>query len=521
MDPQQRMLLETTWQSLEDAGIDPDGLRGSRTGVYAGFSGCEYRDLAGAGGSGVDYLGTAGSVAVGRIAFALGLMGPAMPLDMTCASSLAAIHEAAMALQSGEIDLALAGGVKAILSRAVTDFMVEIGMLSLTGQCRTFDASADGHVRGEGCGMLVLKRLAEAQADGDRIWAVIRGSAVNQNGASAGLTVPYGPAQEQVIEAALDRAGIAPAEIDYLEAHGTGSALGDPIEVQAAAAVYGRGREPERPLLMGTVKTGIGHLEAAAGIAGLIKVVLAMRQGEIPKQLHFRTPNPAIDWERLPVRVTGEATAWPHDPDRPARAGISSFGLSGANAHVVVEAYGESNGVAAGNGLPFAPAGEPRPVADTAPETESDPAATNGDQPDRQRLLPLSAKSGDALRDLANRYLGWLDEHADSLSGEGEADQLLSDMAWTACVGRSHFEHRASVVFHDAASLREGLRAVAAADGKREPAVADGGSVEEAAAAAYEAGDPVSLAGLFAGEERRRVALPGYPFQRRRFWIGG
>ncbi len=519
MDPQQRMLLETTWQALEDAGIDPDGLRGSRTGVYAGFSGCEYRDLAGAGGSGVDYLGTAGSVAVGRIAFALGLMGPAMPLDMTCASSLAAIHEAAMALQSGEIDLALAGGVKAILSRAVTDFMVEIGMLSLTGECRTFDASADGHVRGEGCGIVVLKRLAEAQADGDRIWAVIRGSAVNQNGASAGLTVPYGPAQEQVIEAALDRAGIAPAEIDYLEAHGTGSVLGDPIEVQAAAAVYGRGREPERPLLMGTVKTGIGHLEAAAGIAGLIKVVLAMRQGEIPKQLHFRTPNPAIDWERLPVRVTGEATAWPHDPDRPPRAGISSFGLSGANAHVVVEAYGESNGVAAGNGLPFAPAGEARPVAATAPDTESDPAATNGDQPRLARLLPLSAKSGDALRDLANRYLGWLDEHADSLSGEGEAEQLLSDMAWTACVGRSHFEQRASVVFHDAASLREGLRAVAAADGKREPAVADGGSVE-AAAAAYEAGGPVSLAGLFAGEARRRVALPGYPFQRRRFWIG-
>ena len=312
MDPQQRMLLETSWQALEDAGIDPDRLRGSRTGVYAGLSGSEYRDLMAASGADVGYLGTTGSVAAGRVAFTLGLMGPAMPLDMTCASSLATVHEGVAALQRGEIDLALAGGVSALLSPTVTRFMSELGLLSRSGACRTFDADADGHVRGEGCGFVVLKRLAEAEADGDRIWGVVRGSAVNHNGASAGLTVPNGPAQEQVIEDALARAGIAPAEVDYLEAHGTGSSLGDPIEVNAAASVYGRGREAERPLLMGSVKTNIGHLEAAAGIAGLIKVVLSMHQGVIPRHLHFETPSPHVEWERLPVRVTADETEWPN-----------------------------------------------------------------------------------------------------------------------------------------------------------------------------------------------------------------
>ena len=383
MDPQQRMLLETSWQALEDAGMDPAGLKGSRTGVYAGISGCEYRDLMTKSGAEAAILGTTGSVAAGRVAFVLGLMGPAMPLDMTCASSLAAVHEGAAALLRGEVDLALAGGVNALLSPAVTKFMAELGLLSAGGRCRTFDAGADGYVRGEGCGMLVLKRLREAQEDGDRIWALVRGSAVNHNGASAGLTVPNGPAQEQVIETALDRAGIPPAEVDYLEAHGTGSTLGDPIEVQAAAAVYGRGRAADRPLLMGTAKTNIGHLEAAAGTAGIIKVVLAMRHGVIPKHLHFDEPSPHVDWDRLPVRVTSEPTSWPRETDRPHRAGVSAFGISGTNAHVVVEGYGGRNGAGDAAGGGSSPAGPRRRVAIDLPATAAGAGLAEEGSPSR------------------------------------------------------------------------------------------------------------------------------------------
>ena len=459
MDPQQRMLLETSWHALENAGLDPDRLRGSRTGVYVGISGSEYRNLLAQRGADGGLLGTMGSVAAGRVAFVLGLMGPAMPLDMTCAASLAAVHEAATALQRGEVDLAIAGGVSAILSPAVARFMVEMGMVSRNGQCRTFDASADGHVRGEGCGIVVLKRLEEAEADGDPVWGVIRGSAVNHNGVSAGLTIPNGRAQEQVIEEALSRAGIAPADVDYLEAHGTGSTLGDPIEVHAAATVYGRGRESANPLLIGTVKTNIGHLEAAAGVAGLIKTVLAMRQGRIPKHLHFETPNPHVDWDRLPVRVTSEAVDWPVHAERPARAGVSAFGISGTNAHIVVEGYGTSDGQ-------LGPQGSPTPVAVALPEGSfgavSDGKANGGR---RTRILPLSGKSDSAVRSMARDYLSWLDREEDALAQDGDAAApLLSDMAWTAGTGRSHLAYRSGVVFSDAASLRERLNALVQGD---------------------------------------------------------
>ena len=246
MDPQQRLLLETSWQALEDAGIDPERLKGSRTGVYAGIGGSEYRRLIEMSGRDDNSFGSNPGVAVGRIAFTLGLEGPAVPLDLNCASSLVAVHQAVVGLQQGEVDLALVGGVNAILSPATTGFLKDAGMLSASGQCWAFDAAADGYVRGEGCGMVVLKRLSAAEADGDRIWGVIRGSAVNQNGASLGLTLPNGPAQERVMEEALARAGVAPAEVDYLEAHGPGTIVGDPIEVQALATVYGRGRAAER-----------------------------------------------------------------------------------------------------------------------------------------------------------------------------------------------------------------------------------------------------------------------------------
>ena len=466
-DPQQRLLLETSWRALEDAGIDPEGLRGSRTGVYAGIAPSEYRDLMTAGGDGSNYLGpasgtyvgTASSMAVGGVAFRLGLMGPAIPVMLNCAASLVTMQQAVAGLRDGAVDLALVGGVSAVLSPGLTREMAALGMLSQRGHCRTFDAAADGFVRSEGCGMVVLKRLAEAEADGDRIWAVVRGAAVNQNGAAAGPTVPNGPAQERVIEDALAQAGVRPSDVDYLEAHGGASELGDPIEVQAAAAVYGRERDGERPLLIGSVKTNLGHLESAAGVAALIKVVLAMRHGLIPKHLHFDDPNPYVDWDRLPVRVASEATDWPSAPDRMPLAGVSAFGISGTNAHVVVEGYGNP-----GDGPP-GPEGVPLPVAAAAAAHPGEALAARG-----TRLLPLSGKSAQSLRKLAERYLVWLDEREPSLAGDGAASgPALSDMAWTAGIGRSHFDHRAAVPFEDRESLREGLRALAAADGDTGP----------------------------------------------------
>ena len=514
MDPQQRLMLETAWEALEDACMDPESLRGSRTGIFAGVSGSEYRDLMEVSGKGGSYLGTTPSVTVGRVAFALGLEGPAVPVDMACASSLAAIHQAVGSLRRGEVNLALAGGVHLVLSEGVTGFMNEVGMLSHSGLSRPFDASADGYVRGEGCGVIVLKRLSDAERDGDRIWGVIRGSAINQNGASAALTVPNGSAQERVMEDALAEANLAGADVDYLEAHAVGSQLGDAIEMRAVGAVYGRGREPDSPLIVGTVKSNIGHLEAAAGVAGLLKAVLAMRRGTIPRHLHFENPNPEIGWDRLAVRVPVEPTDWPVSDARPPRAAVSAFGISGANAHVVLEGYGGRDEGAARD-----PTGPLVAVTDSgeagAPERET-------------RLLPLSGRSAGALRDLALRYLSWLDERAAAAS-DLEAADTLADMAWTAAVGRSHFPHRRAVLFRDLQSLREGLSAIAEAEvdedaAAPEPPAGDGAAAQpvefaEVAARAYEAGLAIEFEGLFRGELRRRISIPTYPFQRRRHWI--
>ena len=434
MDPQQRLLLEVSWEALEDAGIAASGLRGSRAGVYVGVSNNEYRllmkepSLYAASGNSI-------ASAIGRIAFTLGLNGPAITVDTACSSSLVAIHLAIAALQRGEADLALGGGVNVILSGQLHPAFERAGMLAGDGRCKTFDAAADGFVRSEGCGILVLKRLADAERDGDRILGVLLGSAVNQDGASAGLTVPNGPAQERVIREALERAEVAPFEVDYLEAHGTGTELGDPIEVGAAAAVYGEGRDPERPLLTGSVKTNIGHLESAAGVAGVIKTLLAMRYGLIPRHLHLERLNPRIDWDRLPVRVTSDSAPWPAGRDRPVRAGVSSFGLSGTNAHLILEAWGDPG---EGTGAPL--------LAPLPGKAAAVPDAR------RYRVLPLSGASRPALSELAGRYREWMD--ADG--GEPSWDRL-SDASWTAGVGRSHFGARAAVVFSKAAELRERL----------------------------------------------------------------
>ena len=462
MDPKQRLLLETSWQALEDAAIDPDGLRGSRTGVYAGVGGSEYRRIIAARGGDDDYLGTSDGVAVGRVAFTLGLEGPAVPLELACAASLVAVHQAMTSLQRGEVDLALAGGVNAILSQTVMRFLADAGMLSPSGQCWTFDERADGYVRGEGCGIVILKRLSDAEADGDRIWGVIRGSAVTQNGAGLGLTLPNGPAQERAMEEALAQAGVAPADVQYLEAHGPGTALGDAIELNAIANVYGRGREAENPLPIGSVKTNIGHLEAAGGVASLIKTILAMSQGIIPKHRNFNTPNPDIDWERLPVRVTDEATAWPRASDRPPVAGINVFGITGANAHVVLEGYGAPDGASPEQQREGWPAGASSVVAVSLPDEVAEPPILESIPERTTRLLPLSGKTHQALGELAERYLAWLDENAERVDGSDSASlALLADMAWTAGVGRSHFMYRAGLTFENAKDLRAKLSGLA------------------------------------------------------------
>ena len=476
LDPQQRLLLELSWEALEDAGIDPNRLVGSRSGVYVGIGSYEYQEIVrsedeGAGSDTPLYLVTGNrfSTASGRISFALGLEGPSIAVDTACSSSLVAVHHAVAGLERGEADLALAGGVCVILSPLTTEAFANAGMLSPTGRCWTFDERADGFVRSEGCGMLVLKRLDEAEAAGDRIWGVIHGSAVNQDGIRPGLPAPKGATQQRVIEEALSRAGLEPSQVDYLEAHGTGTKLGDPTEVNAVAAVYGRGREPDRPLLMGSVKTNIGHLAAGAGAAGLIKVLLSMRQGVIPRHLNFENPNPEIDWDRLPVQVTTTATDWPRASGRPPLAGVSSFGFSGTNSHVVVGGYGEPHDAPADDGARW-PRGAATPVLPSLPRPLSGPPSgparvEEGLLARDLRILPLSGKSPGALRDLAASYLAWLDERAaGSAAGEPAEEAPLADLAWTAGVGRSHFAFRAGLAFRDAAALRNDLRALASAE---------------------------------------------------------
>ena len=440
LDPQQRMVLELSWEAIEDAGINPAGLAGSRTGVYLGVSHSDYGYfILDCEPTLYTTTGTSFSTASGRVAFSLGLMGPAISVDTACSSSLVAMHLAAVALQRGEADLALAGGVNAILAGLGQEALGSGGMLAPDGRCKTFSAAANGFVRGEGCGVVLMKRLADAERDGDRILAVLAGSALNQDGASAGLTVPSGPSQQQVIGEALAAAGLEPAEVDYLEAHGTGTELGDPIEMEAAAAAYGKGRGADRPLLVGSVKTNVGHLEGAAGVAGAMKVILSMRAGVLPKHLHFEEPSPRIAWERLPVRVTGEATPWPRRTGQPLRAGVSSFGFSGTNAHLVFEEY-----------LPRREAESAPLAAEAVVEIGESPAATA-----RPHLLPLAGMRPGVAPALARRYLAWLEREP-----EPPGPERLADVAWTASVGRNHFGHRAAVVFDDVSTLRAGLAEV-------------------------------------------------------------
>jgi acyl transferase domain-containing protein/acyl-CoA synthetase (AMP-forming)/AMP-acid ligase II/pimeloyl-ACP methyl ester carboxylesterase len=419
MDPQQRLLLEVSWSALEDAAIAPDSLANSATGVFIGISSSDYAQLQKHYGTDFDAYGGTGnahSIAANRLSYILDLRGPSLSVDTACSSSLVAVHLAINSLRNGECTTAIVGGVNLMLSPELTQTFSLAGMMAEDGRCKTFDADADGYVRGEGCGVVILKPLEAALQDGDNVLAVIKGSAINQDGRSNGLTAPNGLAQQEVIKTAILNAGIMPEDLSYIEAHGTGTKLGDPIEVNSLKAVL----KGPNTCYLASVKTNIGHLEAAAGIAGLIKTVLCLQQETIPPHLNFNSLNPHIDFKDTPLAIPTKSQVW-QKGDKPRLAGISSFGFGGTNAHVII---GDVTNVEANDGLP--PSKTNRPL----------------------HLLTLSAKNESALTDLVKGYQKYL---------ESNLDVAIEDLCFSANVGRSHFQHRLAITVESRQQLLEKL----------------------------------------------------------------
>jgi acyl transferase domain-containing protein/acyl carrier protein len=497
MDPQHRLFLEVCWEALEHAGIPPTSLTGTRSAVFAGIGQDDYaqRRLRSSAVTEIDHYDGTGNLycfAPGRLSYFLGLRGPNMAIDTACSSSLVAVQLAVQSLRNRDCDLALAGAVHLAIAPDVTLFLSQARVLSPDGRCKTFDSRADGFGRGEGCGTVVLKRLSDAVADGDRVLALIRGAAVNHDGRSSGLTVPSETAQAEVIQQALRNGGIEPSRVSYVEAHGTGTSLGDPIEVNALVGALCADRPGHSPLLIGSVKTNVGHLEAAAGMAGLIKVVLAMQHDEIPAHLHFEQPSAHIAWDQIPVKVTATRCPWQRE-GTPRVAGVSSFGFSGTNAHVLIE-------------------DAPEPARRLSSGREL-------------HVLPLSARSGAALRRLAERYHRHLANHP---------DQDVSDLCGTASVGRSHFRHRLAIVASDAIGVLQQLDAFltgAPADGLRsgETSANDGDQggrsqedlTPDQLADRFVAGVNVDWTRMYPRGSFHIADLPTYPFERERYWIDG
>jgi acyl transferase domain-containing protein len=421
MDPQQRIILEVCWEALERSGYAPDRLAGSSTGVFVGACNHDYLQmLMNADLPNVDmYMATGGaqSVISGRVSYVLGLQGPAITVDTACSSALVAIHYAIKSLRTNECRMALAGGVNAILAPDVTITLSKANMMATDGRCKAFAADADGFVRSDGCGMLVLKRLVDAEADGDPILAVIRGAAINQDGRSNGLTAPNGPSQVSVIRAALEDAGMTPADVSYVETHGTGTILGDPIEAQALGAAFGSGHTKQNPLMIGSAKTNLGHLESAAGVAGIMKLILSIQHGEIPPHLHLNELSPHIPWDELPITIPTTRTPWPGK----RIGGISSFGFSGTNVHLLLDSY--------------------------SPHLEPEPPA-KGARP--LQLFTLSAKTENSLVELAGRYEHFL---------ENQPNDQLENISYSANTSRARLPYRLAVVAADLEQARNKLGA--------------------------------------------------------------
>jgi len=498
LDPQQRLALELAWEALERAGIAADQLTAAANksvGVFLGISSIDHwqQQLARSPKAIDAYLATGNthSVAAGRVSYMLGVSGPSLAIDTACSSSLVAVHLACQSLRQQECEVALAGGVNRIITPTASINFSKAHMLSADGRCRTFDQAASGFGRAEGGGMIALKRLSDAIAANDRIQAVILGSATNHNGRSNGLTAPSKTAQQAVIQQALSASRLEPNQVDYVETHGTGTALGDPIEVSALGAVFGE-QSREQPLVLGAVKTNLGHAEAASGMAGLIKAVLAIQHRQIPANLHLNAPNPAIDWANLPLQLPSTTMPWPTAKGLPT-AGVSAFGFNGTNAHLVLQAVSP---------------------ADSLPQNSSEKTG------ETLHLLPLSARTPTALTQLVARYAQHLAAHA---------DLPLADVCFTASVGRSHFTHRLAILATTTTALRQAL--VDTLAGRPNPAcisrnndrknIVDPTPLEHCikqCASRYVRGESIDWTAFyqqnFSEESYQKQALPTYPFQR-------